>query len=135
MLEQRRFRPMRHWVCFGCRKQFRKPLRLEHLPLEAQPPAEAGSPCPGCGGSLVDMGRYFRPPAKADVKAWNEWRQIAEHGTRLNTEGSVAWIAFVLRYTTGKLSAAAIIRNCPCQGRFPGRVLLQNISWRCGQRR
>ena len=135
MLERRRFRPMRHWVCFACRKQFRKPLRLQNPEAEEQRAVETSSPCPGCGEPLVDMGQYFRPPARADGRAWNEWRQIAEHGTRLNTEGSVAWTDFVLRHTTGKLSARAIIRNCPYQVRSHGELLPHNIEWRYGRRR
>lgn len=84
--------------------------------------------CPHCRQAMVDMGNYFRPPRTADRQQWEEMRRVAEHGTRFNTAGSFAWVRFVLRHTTGRFDAGAIIRNCPCQEGSKGQQLLRTIA-------
>lgn len=119
--------PALHWVCFACRKQFRKP------PLRT---SEAGGGeyqtflCPQCKGSMVDMGRYFRPPRREDTRAWRHLWLLAEHGYRFRTEGSVAWARFVLSSTTGRLVARPLIANCACHTRTEGQRLLLAIAVR-----
>ena len=124
--------PMRHWVCFACRKQFRKPLapiRREHAQDSAQP--EEQQPCPECKGSMIDMGKYFRPPRRRDKRDWEQLRLMAEHGFRFPTAGSVAWMQFVLAWTTGgRLDARPMIANCFCRTRSEGQRLLQKIALR-----
>jgi hypothetical protein len=121
-------RPMRHWVCFDCRKQFRKPLMLDGPPTGTRVCTAVASPCPECKGDMTDMGTYFRPPARDDLRSWNHYRRIAEHGYRFMSEGSIAWLGYVVEHTTRRLDADILIGNCSCQDRTEGQRLLRRIE-------
>ncbi len=69
-----------HWVCFGCRKMFRKPRGIE------------ASPCPQCAAQMVDMGRYFEPPRNSNIRLWNRIKQLAETGFRFSSASSRSFV-------------------------------------------
>ena len=61
-----------HWVCFRCRKMFKKPAEAD-LPAEKRPDAY---PCPECGEAMHNMGKEFEPPRQSDRK---KWKAIEKH--------------------------------------------------------
>ena len=80
-----------HWVCFDCRKMFRKPPRAQQ-----EPPA-GGYVCPECKQPMCDMGVYFEPPRRNAMKRWEIMRLVAQNGIRFRSEGSKAFVqAFIL---------------------------------------
>ncbi|MEF2278984.1 hypothetical protein V3W47_11810 [Deinococcus sp. YIM 134068] len=79
-----------HYVCFECRKQFRKPLIFQAtrspsgnlsnthgLGMDA-----ATYPCPQCSQAMIQMGKNFRAPAQADAEGWEVARRLAAAGFR-----------------------------------------------------
>src|ERR1700722_12242144 len=66
-----------HWTCFMCRKMFRKPGVVRPR-------------CPQCRGEMTDMGPYFEPPRRSDLKMWKAMRDLAEAVYRFYSEGSRA---------------------------------------------
>ena len=99
-----------HFVCFACRKQFKKASLDdwaaqhgdEHLlkglyELHREPEAsrkrwgttlkelteryvEELGGCPECRGRMARMGLDFRPPKRTDTEAWWILEQLYEHG-------------------------------------------------------
>ena len=63
-----------HWVCFDCRKSFAKD--------ESATPRK----CPECARPMTDMGAFFEPPRKQNVKRWEVMKALAERGFRFNTK-------------------------------------------------
>ena len=62
-----------HFVCFACRKMFRKDAYAE-LPADNRPVTyeEYRPVCPQCRQPMHNMGKEFQPPKFSDVKAWRE---------------------------------------------------------------
>jgi hypothetical protein len=59
-------------ACFTCRRSFK-----------LQPQGERGTGvCPGCGGSLYQMGRSFKPPPTRDRKQWAKVQALYAYGFR-----------------------------------------------------
>jgi DNA-directed RNA polymerase subunit RPC12/RpoP len=56
------------FVCFACRKSFRKPRTVE--------PRR----CPQCAGPMTMLGRKFAPPKAAQIAQWKKVQYLAEHG-------------------------------------------------------
>jgi DNA-directed RNA polymerase subunit RPC12/RpoP len=56
------------FVCFACRKSFRKPRTVE--------PRR----CPQCAGPVTMLGRKFCPPKAAQIEQWKKVQYLAEHG-------------------------------------------------------
>jgi hypothetical protein len=71
--------PRAHWVCFGCRKMFRKMER--HA-------ANSAALCPQCRQPMTDMGPYLETPKHSNRRLWALLQELAEAGYRFNTEGS-----------------------------------------------
>src|SRR5689334_16861539 len=79
-----------HWVCFDCRKMFRKPPRAQ------QEPPSGGYVCPECKQPMCDMGVYFEPPRRNAIKRWAMMRLLAENSILFRSEGAKAFIqAFI----------------------------------------
>jgi len=55
-----------HWVCFRCRKAFKKPA--EHDVPESR--QQGGYACPECGGPMHNMGKEFEAPPASAIKRW-----------------------------------------------------------------
>ncbi len=63
-----------HWACFGCRKSFAK---------DAQ---DTPRKCPECAKPMIDMGAYFEPPRRLNVKRWAVMKVLADYGYKFNTK-------------------------------------------------
>lgn len=130
--------PSEHWVCFSCRKQFRKPRPGHGAPRGVrQPLEERVALCPECGAALISMGKYFRPPRREDRRAWAAFADLAEHGVRFHSEGVVAFTGVYRGTRIKRRRAAQIIGDCPCHTRTEGQRLLRVIAGRqrSGRRR
>ena len=69
-----------HWACFDCRKNFAKE--------ESETPRK----CPECAKPMTDMGAYFEPPRKLNVKRWAVMKVLADYGYGFNTKDSMNYI-------------------------------------------
>lgn len=118
-----------HWVCFACRKQFREAFQVPVVPddRDALLDLQRVHRCPEYKQPMVDMGRYFRPPARRRRREWEQLRRLAEHGFRFTRVGSVAWVQFITQATTGRLDADWLIAACSCHWRTEGQCLLHKI--------
>jgi hypothetical protein len=58
-----------HFVCFSCRKMFKKSA-YSQLPKANRPATyeEYQPACPECGKPMHNMGKEFEPPRQNDVK-------------------------------------------------------------------
>src|SRR5262245_39840478 len=54
-------RALEHWVCFECRKMFKRPFRIENDGADPKAPARPYV-CPECRETMINMGLYFEPP-------------------------------------------------------------------------
>ena len=66
-----------HWVCFGCRKMFRKSAQA--------------CVCPRCAVPMIEMGPYFEPPKRSNRQMWDVLNALARDGYRFHSEGSRAF--------------------------------------------
>jgi hypothetical protein len=118
-----------HFVCFACRKQFRKTHHLTYTAF-GQKPFEfpAPLPCPQCEQPMVDMGRFFRAPKQQEKATWEQLRLLALHGVRFTRATMVdTWGAFFTNHG-GARWAKAQIAQCSCHTKTPGKRLLQTIA-------
>lgn len=69
-----------HWACFDCRKSFAKDAH------------ETPRKCPECAKPMIDMGAFFEPPRKLNVKRWNVMKVLADNGYRFNTKDSFIFV-------------------------------------------
>ena len=131
--------PSDHWVCFVCRKQFRKPLRQKCSPEWSDAHqtlrwkrvvlhVHADLPCPECNATLVNMGKYFRPPRRENKREWENARRLAEHGIRFTSAGTMAFLRFVGGPGFDKEVMDQMIACCPCHTSTEGRRLLLEIA-------
>ncbi len=66
-------KPLAPFVCFACRKSFKRAFDLE-------------SPrCPDCGGSTIGLDQKFKAPPMKDVKAWRVVEFVVASGFRYQT--------------------------------------------------
>lgn len=62
-----------HFVCFACRKMFKKPAHSDRSEFSRAGSYEEYHPvCPECGLPMHNMGKEFAPPRQNDKKAWRE---------------------------------------------------------------
>jgi hypothetical protein len=61
----------RHFVCFACRKAFKRPP-VSDWPRAWTPPESEfdPAPCPDCGRRMADLGLDFKPPRRTDREHW-----------------------------------------------------------------
>lgn len=69
-----------HWACFDCRKSFAKET------------SETPRKCPECAKLMTDMGAFFEPPRKLNVKRWAVMKVLADYGYRFNTKETFVFI-------------------------------------------
>lgn len=69
-----------HWACFDCRKSFSKDQ------------SAAPRKCPECAAPMTDMGAFFEPPRKLNVKRWEIMKILADYGYRFNDRDSKIYI-------------------------------------------
>ena len=80
-------RNLEHWVCFSCRKMFKRPSYLENDGANPKSPVIAHK-CPQCDEGMINMGLYFEPPPQRDLAAWQRMELLAEFGYFFYTDGS-----------------------------------------------
>lgn len=73
-----------HYVCFECRKMFRRRL-LRDINHGQKESVEAK--CPQCAGYMADMGLDFKPPKTSDIKAWEHIRNLYSVGITFHSCG------------------------------------------------
>src|SRR5579872_3366756 len=83
--------PRAHWVCFSCRKMFRKMNRQA---------ATSAALCPQCRQAMTDMGPHFETPKISNRRLWALMQELAQAGYRFHSEGSRA-----LLFGAGKVGA------------------------------
>jgi hypothetical protein len=82
-----------HWACFDCRKSF------------AKDESASARKCPECAKPMTDMGAYFEPPRKLNVKRWAVMKVLADYGYKFQSEGSKAYIkAYILQAKNPRLA-------------------------------
>ncbi len=69
-----------HWACFDCRKSFAKDA------------SDSPRKCPECAKAMTDMGAFFEPPRKLNVKRWTVMKVLADYDYRFNTKDSFIFI-------------------------------------------
>jgi hypothetical protein len=69
-----------HWACFDCRKSFAKDA------------SETPRKCPECAKAMIDMGAYFEPPPRLNVKRWAVMKVLADYGYKFTTKDSKIFI-------------------------------------------
>ena len=86
---------LEHWVCFECRKMFKRPFRIENDGADPKAPARPYI-CPQCRETTINMGLYFEPPRQDDLASWKRTRLLADFGYFFYTEGAKAYIEHYL---------------------------------------
>jgi uncharacterized protein (DUF433 family) len=84
---------LEHWVCFECRKMFKRPFRVENDGADPKAPARPYV-CPQCRGPMINMGIYFEPPRQNDLASWKRMRLLADFGYFFYSEGAKAYIEY-----------------------------------------
>ncbi len=67
-----------HFVCFQCRKMFRKTLLRYNFGGSKE--GEENLCCAECGGRLVNIGRGFEPPRHSNLKSWKQVEMLYAPG-------------------------------------------------------
>ena len=60
------------FVCFTCRRSFKRPSALANGPLERE--------CPHCGGSAIRLSRQFKAPPSSDLAQWRKVKSLVDAG-------------------------------------------------------
>lgn len=75
------------WVCFSCRKMFRVLRRVEG----AEPGVKPESPtriCPECEAEMDNIGGFFAPPPRSEVRRWEAASLVAAAGYHCHSLGA-----------------------------------------------
>lgn len=84
-------RMLEHWVCFDCRKMFRKPSRWEGVHPSDKPEIPKHI-CPQCRKEMRDMGKHFEPPRRNNEKLWKIMKLLSDHGHTFHCEGCKSFV-------------------------------------------
>lgn len=85
---------LEHWVCFECRKMFKRPFRVENDGSHPKAP-ERPYVCPQCREPMINMGMYFEPPRQNDLASWKRMRLLADFGYFFYSEVAKAEIEHI----------------------------------------
>jgi hypothetical protein len=85
------------WVCFDCRKMFGRAYEPPAVyDYGLQRPTRVRAPekvvCPQCAKPMIDMGRFFVPPKRNQVRLWNALQSLAKAGYRFHSELNREWL-------------------------------------------
>ena len=123
-----------HLVCLSCRKQFRKPSRwagvsseLRFYPNEIKENLIEKYPCPECKSPMVNMGRCFKPPRRADKRGWEQIQRLARHGIILGYESNISYYRFLVGSRLGPVETREALSAWP-KRRSKGQHLLENMK-------
>ena len=75
------------WVCFTCRKMFRLMRQVD----DAKPGVKPDSPtriCPECGATMDNIGSFFAPPPRTDLRRWRAASLVAAAGYHCHSLGA-----------------------------------------------
>ena len=75
------------WVCFSCRKMCRVLREVEN----AKPGVKPDSPkriCPECEAEMNNIGEFFAPPPKNELKRWGAASLVAAAGYHCHSLGA-----------------------------------------------
>ena len=75
------------WVCFSCRKMFRILRQVE----DAKPGVKPDSPiriCPECGTEMHNIGGFFAPPPRSELRRWQAAALVAAAGYHCHSLGA-----------------------------------------------
>jgi uncharacterized protein (DUF433 family) len=84
---------LEHWVCFECRKMFKRPFRIENDNVNPKSPAHPYF-CPQCREQMINMGLHFEPPRQEDIASWERMRLLADFGYFFYSEGAKSYIQY-----------------------------------------
>ncbi len=71
------------YACFDCRKAF-----LIGRKRQVKSTADESAICPQCGSPMARMGKWFKPPRRANKKQWAKVRALVRHGFIFSSYGS-----------------------------------------------
>ena len=117
-----------HWVCFTCRKQFRKPDMMNQRLNTARAGDERVRCCGKCKSEMVDMGRFFKPPRRDDLEYWGNMQLLAEDGIRFASGNMTIFLRILGGKKSNKRSVKQMIAFLVCNSRSEGEILLHKIS-------
>ena len=82
-----------HFVCFDCRKMFKKTAYAQ-LPTDKRPSTyeEYRPTCPECGQPMHNLGKEFKPPKQNNLKAWRDAEQHHEEIQRQSMTSPHSWV-------------------------------------------
>lgn len=76
------------YVCFGCRKAFKRQPAEFWARAEQPGPQRTESPfCPQCGQRMAEPGMDFHPPKQRDRKQWQKVEMLCRAGFRFGSCG------------------------------------------------
>jgi hypothetical protein len=75
------------WVCFTCRKMFRV-LRQVDDPKPGVKPESPERICPECGTAMVNIGGFFAPPPRSDLRRREAASLVAAAGYHCHSLGA-----------------------------------------------
>jgi len=82
-----------HFVCFACRKMFKKTAFGELPATDSALTYEEYRPtCPDCHQPMHNMGKEFKPPKLTDVKAWREAERSHSETQRKSMTSPQSWV-------------------------------------------
>jgi hypothetical protein len=82
-----------HFVCFACRKMFKKTAYTELPPGKRPSTYEEYRPtCPQCRQPMHNLGKEFEPPKQSDLKAWRKAEQQHQEIQQQSMASPRSWI-------------------------------------------
>jgi DNA-directed RNA polymerase subunit RPC12/RpoP len=75
------------YVCFACRKSFKRTI-------DVNAPGLQDKVCPECGGKAVGLSRKFKAPARTDIAQWKKVEYLVRHGFRFFSLEGVDAVAY-----------------------------------------
>lgn len=79
-----------HYVCFECRKTFkRRLLRDVNREKVINKEEELPSKCPECGQLMANMGKDLESPKKKDLTTWSHLKSLYQAGITFHSCGCI----------------------------------------------
>lgn len=75
------------WVCFACRKMSRLLRRVENARPGVKPD-DLQKNCPECGSAMCNIGSFFAPPPRTDLRRWEAAAMVAGAGYHCHSLGA-----------------------------------------------
>jgi hypothetical protein len=75
------------WICFSCRKMFRI-LRQINDPTPGVKPESPQKICSECGATMNNIGSFFAPPPRSELRRWAAASLVAEAGYHCHSLGA-----------------------------------------------